>query len=83
MLRPADGAAVVALHVEQADVAHALEVRTHGVDVEPERLGDVGGGQRSCRSRQLEVDRVAGVVAERLQQIESRSVGTHPRNATP
>ena len=46
MLRTADRAAVVALHLEQPDVAHALEVGAHGVDVQAEGLGDVGGRQR-------------------------------------
>ena len=57
--------------LEQADVAHALEVGPHGVGVQAERLGDVGGRQRERRTGQLEVDRVAGVVAERLQHVEA------------
>jgi hypothetical protein len=61
---------------EEAHVAHALEVGTDGVGVEVERLGDVGGGQRAGGARQLEVDRIARVVAERLEQVEAgRGIG--------
>ena len=57
---------------EQADVAHALEVRAHGVDVQPEGVGDLGRGQRQRAAGQLEVDGVAGVVAQGLQHVEAR-----------
>ena len=72
VLRTADGALGVGDHVEEAHLAHPIEVRAHGVGVEPERVGDLGGGQRGGRAGELEVDRVAGVVAERLQQLEPR-----------
>ena len=49
------------------DVAHALEVRPDGVRVEPQRLRDVGRRERHGRAGELEIDRVAGVVAERLE----------------
>jgi len=76
----ADAAAPTGLDVEQPDVAHALEVRAHRVDVQVEDLGDVGGGQRQRRARQLEVDGVAGVVPERLQHVErDRAAGSPPR----
>ena len=57
----------VRAHVEQAHLAHALEVRPHRVCVQPQRLRDVGRRERHRRSCELEIDRVAGVVAERLQ----------------
>ena len=72
MLRATDRALGVGDHVEQAHLAHPVEVRAHGVGVQPERVGDLRGGQRSGRAGQLEVDRVAGVVAERLEQLEPR-----------
>ena len=67
VLRPAGATPRVALDRQQADLAHALEVGPHRVRVQVEALGDVGGRQRRCRPGQLEVDGVAGVVAERLQ----------------
>jgi hypothetical protein len=45
VLGPADPAAGLAAHLEQPDLAHALEVGAHGVDVQVERLGDLGGGR--------------------------------------
>ena len=74
MLRPPELAPRVGLDVDEADVAHPLEVRTHGVGVEAQRVGDIGGGERSRRARQLEVDRVPRVVAERLEDIEMSGV---------
>ena len=59
--------------IEQAGFAHPLEVGPHRVGVQAERFGDVGGGERPWRTSQLEVDRVAGVVTERLEQVELRS----------
>ena len=49
MLRAADFATRLGLDVDEADVADALEVRPHGVGVEPQRVGDVGGRERSRR----------------------------------
>ena len=72
MLGPADGAAGLGVDAEEADVTHALEVGPHGVDVELEGVGDLGGGQRQRAAGQLEVDRVAGVVAEGLQHVQTR-----------
>ena len=46
VLGAADVAAPADLDLEETDVAHAFEVWSHGVGVEPERLGDVGGGER-------------------------------------
>ena len=76
VLRTADIAAAADLDVEQTGLAHAFEVGAYGVGVQSERFGDVGGGQRSRRPGQLEVDRVPGVVAERLEQVESWGDGT-------
>ena len=61
-------------HLDQTEVAHPFEVRSHGVGVQVERLGDLGRGERSGRSRQLEVDGVAGVVAEGLEDLEARRI---------
>jgi hypothetical protein len=72
VLRPADVAPTADLDVEQPGLAHALQVGAHGVGMQVECLGDVGGGERTRRPREFEVDRVAGVVAERLEQIELR-----------
>ena len=66
---------------EQPDVAHALEVGPHRVGVEVEGLGHVGRGEGPGRARQLEVDGVARVVAEGLQEVEPRRsavVACHP-----
>ena len=63
MLRPADLAAAVGGHVDEAGLAHPVEVGAHGVGVQAERLGDLGRAERAGRPRQFEVDRVAGVVA--------------------
>ena len=46
VLRPADTRADLGGDVEQADVAHALQVGPHGVRVQAQGLGDVGGGER-------------------------------------
>ncbi len=70
LLGTPDRAAGVEVRLEQTDLAHALEVGPHRVGVQPQRLGDVRGGQRARGAGQLEVDGVAGVVAERLEQIE-------------
>ncbi len=67
MLGPADPARAVGADVEQTDVAHPLEVGPDGVRVQRQGLSDVGRGQRPRRAGELEVDRVAGVVAERLE----------------
>ena len=74
MLRPADRSPVVALHRQEPDLAHALEMGPHGVDVQPEAVGDVGCRQGLRRPGQFEVDRVPGVVAQRLEQVEARRV---------
>ena len=58
--------------LEQPDLAHALEVRPHGVGMQLERTGDVSRGQRPRRPGELEVDGVAGVVTERLEDLEPR-----------
>ena len=78
VLRPTDVAATPDGDIEQADVAHPLEVWADRVRVELERLGDVGGGQRPRRPGEFEVDRVARVVTQRLQQIELPVPRTSP-----
>jgi hypothetical protein len=65
-----DVTAAADLDIEQAGVAHALEVRSHRVGVQIERHRDVGSGERAWRPGEFEVDRVARVVAERLEQVE-------------
>ena len=79
MLRATDVTASADLHLEQAGLTHAFEVWTHGVGVQPERLGDVGRRQRSRRAGEFEVDRVPRVVAERLEQVELRRCPQHGR----
>jgi hypothetical protein len=72
MLRATHRAARLGVDAQQADVAHALEVRAHGVDVQVERLGHLGGRERQRRAGELQVDRVPGVVAESLEDVEAR-----------
>ncbi len=72
VLRPTDLAATTDLHRDEAGVAHAIEVRTHGVRVEFDHVGDLGGREWLGGPRQLEVDGVAGVVTQRLEEVESR-----------
>ena len=76
--------ATVVVTSSRPDLAHALEVRSHGVHVQAQHLGDVGGGQRSGRAGQLEVDGVAGVVPQRLEDVQAgrpRRVGRGRRLA--
>jgi xanthine dehydrogenase molybdopterin-binding subunit B len=82
VLGATDAATALGLDDEEADVAHALEVGSHRVGVQVQRLGHVGGGERAGRASQLEVDGVAGVVAERLQQVEPRRSTGVPWHAT-
>ena len=79
VLRAADRALGVGDDVEEPDLPHPLEVGAHGVRVQGEALGDLGGGERRRRAGQLEVDGVARVVAERLQQLEARRGGRRER----
>jgi hypothetical protein len=72
VLRSPDGALGVGDHLEQPDLPHPVEVRSHRVRVQAEGVGDLRGGERSGRPGELQVDRVARVVAERLQQLEPR-----------
>jgi len=71
VLRSAHPAACFGRHVQEPHVAHALEVRSDGVHVQPEAVGDVGGAQRDRRAGQFEVDGVTRVVAQRLQDLEA------------
>ena len=72
MLRATDLTPGIGGDVEQSDLPHALEVRPHRVRVESEGLGDLGRDQGPGRAGELEVDRVAGVVAEHLEEIQTR-----------
>ena len=47
VLGAADLAAGVGRDLQQADLAHAVEVRPDGVRVQAEQLGDLGRDQRS------------------------------------
>ena len=49
VLRAADLAAAVGRDVEQADLAHPVEVRAHRVGVQAQRLGDLRRAQRTRR----------------------------------
>ena len=79
VLGPADVTAAADLHLEQAGLTHAFEVRSYGVGVQPERVGDVGRRERSRRAGEFEVDRVPRVVAQRLEQVELRRSGQSGR----
>ena len=72
MLRTTDITAPADFDVEQSGLAHPFEMRTYRVRMQGERLGDVGGGERLRRPGEFEVDRVACVVAECLEQVELR-----------
>ena len=72
MLGTADAARRCRVDLEQPDVPHPFEVGADGVDVEVQRLGDVGGGKRRWSPSQFEVDGISGVVAEGLQHVEAR-----------
>src|SRR5262245_22916836 len=73
MLRPSDGPPGIGLYVQQADLAHPLQVGAHGVRVQVQRLGDLRRRQGPRRPRQLQVDRVARVLAQRLEDGEPGS----------
>ena len=75
VLRPADVAPTADLDVDEADVTHAFEVGPHRVGVEREQVGDLGGDQRSRCSGQFEVDRIARVIAECLEEIKLGRTG--------
>jgi hypothetical protein len=77
VLGSADGAATIGPGVDQTDLAHALQVGANSVGVQPQRVGDLGGGERARRAGQLQVDRVAGVVPQRLEQVEPALGGGH------
>ena len=70
MLRAPDRAAVHRLDVDQAGLAHALEVQAHGVGVEAEPLGELRRDERAVEPGELAYMRVAGLVAERLEHRE-------------
>ena len=70
VLRPAHGAAVDRLDVDQPRLAEPLEVEAHRVGVDPQALGEVGRRERGGRTRELLVHGVAGLVAQRLEHRE-------------
>ena len=70
VLGPADGAAVDGLDVDQAGLAQPLEVQPDGVGVQAEALGEVLGREGGGRAGQLLVHRVAGLVAQGLEDRE-------------
>ncbi len=70
MLGPPHRPAVDRLDVDQADLAQPLEVEAHGVGVDAEALGEIRGRQRGGRAGQLLVHRVAGLVAQGLEDRE-------------
>ena len=72
VLRPPDLTAGVGGDLEQPDLAHPVEVRAHGVRVEAEPLGDLRRDERARRAGQLQVDGVAGVVAQHPQHVTRR-----------
>ena len=80
MLGTPDLTAGVDFDLEQTDLAQALEMRPHRVDVESETFGDLGSGEGTASDEQLEVHRVPRVVAQRLEHVERRhGTGTRPR----
>lgn len=69
MLGPPDLTPGIGGDVEQTDLAHPVEVGAHGVGMEPEGVGDVGRDHGLRGARQLEIDRVSGVVTEHAQDV--------------
>ncbi len=75
VLRAPDGATVHRLHVDEARLAHALEVHAHRVRVEPEALGQLGGAKGPGRAGQLAIQQIARLVTERLEHRETVHLG--------
>ena len=67
VLGPPDGAAVHGLDVDEPGFPQALEVETHGVGVDPERIGEILRRERGGGTGELAVHRVPRLVAERLE----------------
>ncbi len=70
MLRASDAPSGIDLQLQQAGLSHLLQLGTHGVDVQPQGGGDLGGGQRARGTDQLQIDGVARVVPKRLEQFK-------------
>jgi hypothetical protein len=70
MLGPPDGSSMHRLGVDEARLAEPLEVQSHGVGVDAEAIGELGGRQRGRRQRPLPIHGVAGLIGERLEDPE-------------
>ncbi len=70
VLGPADLAATVDVDLDEPHVAHPLEMRTYGVGVEPEMVGDLSRGDGPAALTEVPVDRVPGVVGQCFQHVE-------------
>ena len=68
VLRPADRAVTVGREADQVRLAHLLEVQTHGVRVQIERLRYLRGGQRALGAGDLLVDRVARRIRQQPEE---------------
>jgi hypothetical protein len=72
MLGAAYASLCVDLELEQADVAHTLEMRSYRVRVKVQGLGDLRSGDGPARSSDLEIDGISSVVTQRLEDVEAR-----------
>jgi hypothetical protein len=72
MLRTTHLATPADFDQKQANLTHPFEMRPDRVRMKRKRFRDLGGGLRHRRSGQLEINGVARVVAQGLEQIELR-----------
>ena len=72
VLRSTDAAPLLSPHLEQPHLPHPLEMGPDGVDVKAKHIGDFGCGQGNWRAGQLQIDRIAGVVTEGLEDVQPR-----------
>ena len=79
MLWPADITATTHLDIDQANVAHSIEMGSHRVGMQRQRVGDLGSDQRPGRAGQFEVNRITSVVTERLEDVELRGTSHSTR----
>ena len=84
VLGPPDGPAVDGLDVDQADLAQAFQVQTHGVGVDAESFRQLRRREGGGGAGELLVHRVAGLVAERLEhrQLMLRFTPVHALDGT-
>jgi hypothetical protein len=75
VLGPPDGAPMNGLDLDQARLAHALEVHPDRVGMEAETLGELGRAEGARRAGEVAIQQVTGLVTERLEDREGIHVG--------